>query len=284
MHAVILAAGRGERLRPITEHVPKPLIPFWDKPFITYLLDNLQGFADEATIVIGRDEEIRHRLGDSYGGIGLRYVAQDNPAGTGDAVMQTRGLLQEPFLVLLADTCPPRETIAQLIEAPADAMLTVIEVSDPENHLGVDIRDGLVVEDLWTDSRFVDAGAFRFSPTIYDALDGLPPKDKELRILQGVQQLLLTGAEVRAAQMQQPWLQFGDHEGLSGVLRVMRELRSEGADDDSYVGLSHEGCRIENSLVFGPGQLADCAIKDSFVYCAGRVEGEAVSGEMVAWT
>lgn len=285
MQAVLLAAGRGERLRPITEHLPKALIPFWGKPFIGYVLDNLQGFVDEAIIVIDPGEEIKRQLGDAHRDLALRYVHQDRPMGTGDALLQTRGMLDDPFLVLLADTCPARETVAQIVRAGGDAVLTVIEVPDPENHPGVSLLNGFLVEELWTESSFVDAGVFRFSSDIYEVLEGLPPISNELRVLQGVQELLRSGGEVQAVQMQDPWLQFGDHEGVSGVLRVMRELRPpEAASSDSSVGVAARDCGIENSLVFGPGELINCAIKDSLVYCAGRVEGRSADGGIAAWT
>ena len=285
MQAVLLAAGRGERLRPVTEYVPKSLIPFWGKPFIAYLLENLQGFVDEAIIIIDPGEEIKLQLGDAHADIALRYVRQDRPLGTGDALMQTRGMLEEPFLVLLADTCPARETVAEIIQTPGDAVLTVLHVPDPQNHPGVSMRNGSVVEALWTDSSFVDAGIFRFSSAIYEVLEGLPPVRKELRVLQGVQELLQSGAEVRAVHMQHPWLQFGDHEGVGGVLRVMSELRPpEAASSDSSIEVTTRDCAIENSLVFGPGELVNCSIKDSLVYCGGRVEGRCADGEIAAWT
>jgi len=285
LQGVLLAAGRGERLRPVTEHVPKPLIPFWGKPFIDYLLDNLQGFVDEAIIVIDADDKIKRHLGNAHGDIALRYVHQDRPMGTGDALLQTRDMLSDPFLVLLADTCPPCETLTQILHAPADAVLTVIQVPDAENHTGVLMRDGFIVEELWADSSFVDAGTFRFSSAIYEMLDGLAPMRNELRVLQGVQELMRSGAEVRAVQMQGPWLQFGDHEGVSGVLRVMRELRPpQAASSDSSIEVRTHDCQIENSLVFGSGELINCAIKDSLVYCAGRIEGRSAEGEIAAWT
>jgi len=285
LQAALLAAGRGDRLRPVTEHVPKPLIPLWGKPFIGYVLDNLQGFIDEAFIVIDPGEEIKRQLGDAHRDIALRYVRQDYPMGTGDALLQTRGMLDDPFLVLLADTCPARETVAQMVRAGGDAVLTVIEVPDPENHPGVSLLNGFLVEELWTQSSFVDAGVFRFSSDIYEVLEGLPPIRNELRVLQGVQELLRSGGEVQAVQMEDPWLQFGDHEGVSGVLRVMRELRPpEAASSDSSIEVTTRDCDIHDSLVFGPGELINCAIKDSLVYCAGRVERRSADGEIAAWT
>ena len=87
--------------------------------------------------------------------------------------------------------------------------------------------------------------------------------------------------------MPNPWLQYGDHEGVAGVCRVMNQIRpyTGGADQgrDSSVDIRNEDCEIVNSLVFGPGELVGCTIHDSLVYCARRVEGATVRGEGVAW-
>ena len=70
MKAIILAAGRGERLRPITDHVPKPLIPFFRRPFLDYTLRELRGLVDEAVLVVHhRLDQVRQTLGEACGGI-----------------------------------------------------------------------------------------------------------------------------------------------------------------------------------------------------------------------
>lgn len=285
MQAVILAAGRGTRLEPVTFHVPKPLIPFWGRPFISYLLENLEGFVDEALIVDGPGAEIRAAIGDSYGSLPLRHVIQPEPVGTGDALLQARGMLEDPFIILLGDTCPPRETIRELVETPGDAVLTTVRVDDPENHGGVDLDDEGRVLALWTDAETVDAGLVRTTSRICELLETLEPRRGELRILQGIDAMIREGDDVRGIVMPGPWLQFGDHEHLSGVLRVMHQIRNGALpeNDSSVGGVACERCEISNSLVFGPGELIDCTITDSMVYCATRLEGMQIHGEMTAF-
>ncbi len=288
MQAVILAAGEGSRLQPVTNFVPKPLIPFWGRAFITYLLDNLEGLVDEAIIVGGPDGQVAGEIGDRRGSLPVHYACQPIPLGTGDAVIRAQELLEGPFLLLLGDTLATRETLEGVVEAPGDVVLTVIEVDDPENHLGVSRNGAGRVASLWTDDAMVDAGVFRLDQRIFDALDGLPPLRGELRVLQGIDGLLTAGADVRAVQMPGPWLQFGDHEGLAGVLRVMRQLGEmhghECGPGASCVMVPAEGCTIENSLIFGPGSLKDSTIKDSIVYCATDTVGAAVTGAIETLT
>lgn len=287
MQAVILAAGRGSRLQPVTHHVPKPLIPFWGKPFISYLLERLDGFVDETIIVDGPGGEIEQTLGDRWGNLPLRYVIQPDPVGTGDALLQACGLLRDPFLIMLADTCPPRETIRELIATPGDAVLATIRVDDRENHGGVDIDENGRVLGLWTDADTVDAGIIRTTNRICELLETLQPLRGELRILQGIAAMIEEGDDVRGVVMPGPWLQFGDHEGLQGVLRVMRQIHNDepglSAAASSVDGVVCEGCEIRNSLVFGPGELVNCTIIDSMVYCGTRLEDVRIVGEMTAY-
>lgn len=288
MQAVILAAGRGSRLEPVTDYLPKPLIPFWGRPFLSYLLENLEGLADEVFIVDNPEGEIREAFGERYGSLPLRHVIQHNPRGTGDAVLQTRGRMDGSFVVMLADTCPPRETIREVMETEADAIITCIRVDDPQNHAGVRMDDGQRVQALWTDAETVDAGMFRVPERVYDLLEEAEPRRGEVRISQGVHAMMEAGEDVRGVMMPHPWLQFGDHEGLDGVLRVMRAIRDrrpgipQGLDSSVDVTVE-ERCEIHNSLVFGPGELIDCTITDSMVYCGRRLEGARIEGEMTAF-
>ena len=288
MQAVILAAGRGSRLEPVTHHIPKPLIPFWGRPFITHLLENLESFVDEVIIVDGPEREIEAALGDSHGSLPLRHAVQPDPLGTGDALLRAGDMLDDPFIMMLGDTCPPRETIRELIEAPGDAVLTTVRVDDIDNHGGVAIDAEGRVSTLWTDDETVDAGMIRTTSRVCDLLDTLEPFRGELRILQGINAMIEAGDDVRAIVMPGPWLQFGDHEHLSGVLRVMRQIRNgEVAREQfegSYVDVAAcDGCTIRNSLVFGPGELVNCTITDSMVYCATRLEGAQIHGQMTAY-
>ncbi len=288
MQAVILTAGRGTRLLPVTNHVPKPLIPFWGRPFVCYLLDNLLGRVDETVLVVAEDGELEAALGESYQGMPLRYIVQSEPEGTGDATLRARHMLGEEFVLLLGDTCPHPETVDAIINVGGDAAQSVIAEDDMENHLGVALRDGFIVERLWDDdASFVDAGMFRLTQDVCDRIEACEPIRSELRILQGLNALLEEGREVRAVELPQPWLQYGDHEGVAGVCRVMDQIRmyANGADAgrDSSIDINHRDCEITNSLVFGPGELVGCSIADSLVYCDTRVEGMTAHGEIAAW-
>jgi len=122
MNAIILAAGKGKRLRPITEWVPKPLLPIGGRPIIETLLTNLQaaGIA-RAVIIHGHlGEMVQRFVGDgSRFGMELTFREQRERLGTAHAVMQAEDLLKawgEEVMVLAGDTAFSLEHIAGLVE------------------------------------------------------------------------------------------------------------------------------------------------------------------------
>lgn len=119
MKAIILAAGKGKRLRPITEWVPKPLLPIGGQPIIVTLLSNLRA-ADikNVLVVVGHlADEIRGFLGDgSAYGMRLTYRDQTERLGTAHAVMQALDFIDGEVMVLAGDTAFGPNHIGGLIE------------------------------------------------------------------------------------------------------------------------------------------------------------------------
>lgn len=104
MQAVILAAGFGTRLRPLTYHVPKPMIRVAGKNLIEHNLEKLPKEIDEVILVVNYlKEQIINHFGDEFGGRKIRYVEQSKPLGTGHALHACKDLLGDRFLVLMGD-------------------------------------------------------------------------------------------------------------------------------------------------------------------------------------
>lgn len=104
MQAVILAAGRGVRLRPLTLSVPKPLLKVGDMPIIAHTLNALPKECSEIIIVINYlGEQIKKYVGNSWRGCPVKYVQQKNLAGTGAALMSCEPYLKNDFIVLMGD-------------------------------------------------------------------------------------------------------------------------------------------------------------------------------------
>ncbi|HWL32334.1 MAG TPA: sugar phosphate nucleotidyltransferase [Gaiellaceae bacterium] len=141
--AVVIAAGLGTRLRPLTERYAKPVLPLDGQPVIARLLRDLAGGGcARVTVVTGHlAEQVESLLGDGSGfGVDVRYVRQPEPAGSADAVR--RAGERPPYLVAAADTVFPSGSIARVAGAalPAGA----IAVRRLQHRVPVRVRDGLV--------------------------------------------------------------------------------------------------------------------------------------------
>lgn len=118
MDAVILAAGRGSRLRPLTDTVPKPLVPVAGRGTLVRLLEILPPSVDRVILIVGYlEEKIRETVGDSFAGRSIVYVTQHPLDGTGGALRQAQSSLRsERFLVLNGDDLYGRSDLERLCE------------------------------------------------------------------------------------------------------------------------------------------------------------------------
>lgn len=147
--AVVIAAGLGTRLRPLTERYAKPVLPIDGQPVVARLLRDLAAAGcGRATVVTGHlAEQVEALLGDGGGfGVEVRYVRQPEPDGSADAVR--RAGEEPPYLVAAADTVFPAGAISQVAARalPAGA----IAVRRLPDRVPVRVREGLVerVRDL----------------------------------------------------------------------------------------------------------------------------------------
>lgn len=106
LHAVIMAGGRGERLRPLTDQTPKPMLPLGNKPILEHNIDRLISFGIETITISVRylSDQIISYFGDgSDKGIRINYIEEDQPLGTIGCVSQMGKIDQEALLVLNSD-------------------------------------------------------------------------------------------------------------------------------------------------------------------------------------
>ncbi|HYF28843.1 MAG TPA: sugar phosphate nucleotidyltransferase [Candidatus Paceibacterota bacterium] len=119
MQALILASGRGTRMGTLTDVLPKPMLTVAGKTLIDHKLEALPDAVDEVILVIGYlGHTIRERYSDSSHGRRIRYVEQQDLAGTGAAAWLARPLIEGRFLVLMGDDLYGREDIERCIALP----------------------------------------------------------------------------------------------------------------------------------------------------------------------
>lgn len=124
MQAVILAAGKGTRMKYLTKDTPKPMLLVNDKPVLEHIFGNLPAEIDEVILVVGYlQEKIREFIGEEFMGKRVRYVEQENLNGTYGALLQARPFLEDRFLVMNGDDICLTEDIAACVASPDWAML-----------------------------------------------------------------------------------------------------------------------------------------------------------------
>jgi NDP-sugar pyrophosphorylase family protein len=150
LEAVVLAAGEGLRLRPLTERWPKPVLPIDGRAVIATLLRELAAAGIERTTVVTGHlaEQVEDLVGDgSAFGLAATFVRQPRRDGGADAVRRAR--LEPPFLVSAADTVYGSGTVGRFLQAwegeAAAGAMTVRRQPGRPPATGIRVRDGLVV-------------------------------------------------------------------------------------------------------------------------------------------
>lgn len=146
MQCIILAAGKGTRLRPLTEHTPKPLVTVLGKPLLDHIVEALPSAVDELIIVTGYlEEQIRNHCGEEFHGRRVKYVHQAEQKGTGHALWLCKDFIKGRFLFMFADDLHGAKDIARAASYTR-SMLT-LTTHTPER-FGIVVRhpDGTLAE------------------------------------------------------------------------------------------------------------------------------------------
>jgi bifunctional UDP-N-acetylglucosamine pyrophosphorylase/glucosamine-1-phosphate N-acetyltransferase len=164
MQAVILAAGKGTRMRPLTYDIPKPMIPLGGKPILEYGLSFLPEEVDEIILVINYlGDQIRERFGNEFEGKPIRYVVHDALDGTGGAIHACRDILEDRFLVLMGDDLYHKKDLEKLCQEKL--ALLAFAVDDP-TRFGVLQMDGegnlseIIEKPKTKENRMANIGAY----------------------------------------------------------------------------------------------------------------------------
>lgn len=172
MQAIILAAGKGTRLRPLTFATPKPLLIVAGKPILEHTLNALPEEIKEAVLVIGYlGEQIKRYFGSEYKGRKITYIHQKKQLGTFNALKQARPALGGSFLSLMGDDLYNQKDLARLLKF--DHAVLVRKVTGPSEMFGVClVRDRCLVKDILEKQsglkfKFANCGAFKLTQDIF---------------------------------------------------------------------------------------------------------------------
>ena len=214
MKAMVLAAGRGERMRPITDTLPKPLVPVAGKPLISYHLERLAaaGVRDVVVNLSWLGERIRAALGDGGDyGLSISYSEEGPvPLETGGGIFKALPLLGPgPFLVVNGDTWSDIDYSRLALEDGANGRIVLVQ--NPTHNLRGDFGvEGDVVVDRPTD-RFTYSGVGVYRPEFFDGCS--PGRFPMLPLLKRAIAARILRGEVHGGE----WCDVGTPERLASL-------------------------------------------------------------------
>jgi mannose-1-phosphate guanylyltransferase len=187
MKAILLAGGKGTRLRPLTLHTPKPIVPIFNRPFLHYQIDLLKQVPEIDEIILSLNYQPR-RIEDVFGdgaeaGIKIRYVVEPAPLGTGGAVRYAGDALTESVVVFNGDVLTEVDLAAVLKlhrERRARATIVLTPVDNPTAYglVETDTAGNILrflekpkPEEITT--NYINAGIYILEPETFDRI----PKD-----------------------------------------------------------------------------------------------------------
>ncbi|UVI28626.1 sugar phosphate nucleotidyltransferase [Paenibacillus spongiae] len=293
MKGLILCAGRGSRLYPLTRSYPKTLIPIANIPILQTCIEKLiEQEIDEIGIVIhpSQDAIIKEQIGNGERwSLKLTYILQDEPMGISDAIKQAIGFIGgDSFLLLLGDNLIS-ESLSELNALVSSqryhAALMLAEVHNPRDYGIAEVAGQRIVrleeKPQYPRSNLAVIGAYAFSSSIFKAVAAIPPSSRgEYEITDAIQWLIDQGDPVAYHITDKRNFDVGTMERLLEANRYkLGQMESVLPNKTSVL----ENCRIIPPVAIGNGcVLRNCIIGPYASIGAGTsIEGCRVENSVI---
>jgi len=285
--AVVLAAGEGTRLRPLTRNRPKPMLPAANRPIIEYVFDALVA-ADvtQIVVVVGyKRDRVRDHFGPTYKGVDLTYVTQHKQLGSGHALRQARTAVDGPTLVVNGDRVIDSNIVRDVVEEferTNEPAMAVLERPETSQYGAIVLHDGDVselVEKPDTDEyRLINAGVYAFESSVFETIDETERSDGELALTDTIGRLMDDG-RVRGVRTEGMWV---DATYPWDLLTVADEVLARGHVDEPAQSEAvwvdpaanvHDSAVLQGPVVVGP----DCEVGPGSVVGPNTALGQNVT-------
>jgi len=227
--AVLLAAGRGTRMRDLTEALPKPMLEVRGKPVLQHIVEGLRdnGLTSLLIVVGWRADVVKQFFGDgSKLGVKIDYETQTVQDGTGRVVALAQNFVgADPFLLSYGDILIAAENYRRIRDAlaGAEAVISVKRSDDVSQGGAVFLNDKFELTDLREKPRpgeptspWYNAGVYAFQRSIFDYIAKLEPSPRgEYELTDAIRNLALGGKKVQAIEIAGDWADVRDPEILA---------------------------------------------------------------------
>ena len=275
MKAILLAGGKGTRLRPLTLHTPKPIVPIFTRPFLHYQIDLLRQVPEIDEVILSLNYQPR-RIEEIFGdgssiGIKIRYVVEPSPLGTGGAVRYAGDALTDSVIVFNGDVLTEVDLAAVLrLHRARQARATIVltPVDNPAAY-GLVETDGAgnVLRFLEKPSpdeittHYINAGIYVLEPDTFDRI----PRDTPWSIERSFFPSFIERRETFVAfQYDGYWIDIGTPEKYTQVHRDIMDGRYQAppfaGQPRGYIHVGSDARIDEGALVEGPAFLDDGAV------------------------
>jgi dTDP-glucose pyrophosphorylase len=231
--AVILAAGRGTRMRELTAELPKPMIEVRGKPVLQHIVEGLRnaGIADLLLIVGYRADAVREFFGHgSCYNVAIQYVTQMVQDGTGRVLDLAHDFVDNrPFILAYGDILVDPANYKRVVGLPDDveAFLTVTRGEDVSKGGAVFLDNEMHLVDLREKpkpgeptSPWYNAGLYAFRPSIFEFTAKLKPSPRgEYELTDAIREFAQSGKKVKAIELTGEWADVRDPEILARLNR-----------------------------------------------------------------
>ena len=258
MKAVILVAGEGTRMRPLTTTRPKVMLPIANKPILEHIVDAaVDAGIDEFVFITGYFEDSikDYFKGGEKLGAKIEYVHQTQQRGTADAIGCARGSVTGQFVVLNGDVLISSDYLAKLISREEDAVITVKEVENPSD-FGVIETSGervtkIIEKPDVPPTNLANAGIYLFDDSIFEFIDKTTLSERgELEITDSLQMLIDSGANVGYEILEHDWIDVGrPWDMLDANELLLQDVKAE------CNGLVEPNATLIGEVVVGEGTL-----------------------------
>jgi UDP-N-acetylglucosamine diphosphorylase/glucosamine-1-phosphate N-acetyltransferase len=215
MQAIVLAAGEGSRMRPLTSSRPKVMLPAGGKPFLEQIVKRASkaGITEFIFVVGYRSESIMEKFKDGGDfGTEIEYAVQKEQRGTGHALMMAEEMAKDEFLVLNGDVLTDAPSLKRMVETGGLAVAAK-RVKDPSRY-GVFEVDGGALKSVKEKSRspssdLANAGIYLLDEKIFDVLRDVSVSERgEYELTDGLNAIVSRGEEIRVTEIED-WIEIG---------------------------------------------------------------------------